>query len=193
MSANYYEEHGEAFFRDTVNVDIQDIRIRFQSYLNPRASVLDAGCGSGRDTAAFVKEGFRVTAFDSSPKMVALASAYTGVSVLLQDFEEVDWRNEFDGVWAMASLLHVSRERLPMIVLRLTAALRPGGVLFASFKHGIVERRQKSRTFTDMTERTLAELFVGAGLNILDVWTTYDVRPAHADELWVNGIAKRLD
>jgi 2-polyprenyl-3-methyl-5-hydroxy-6-metoxy-1,4-benzoquinol methylase len=191
MSIDYYNKNGEAYFRETVAADVHELRRRFLFYLNPGASILDAGCGSGRDAAAFAKSGFTVTAFDASWTMVRLATAHAGITVHQLEFDQVRWENDFDGVWASASLLHVPRERLPGALNKLVAALRPGGVLFASFKYGTADRQLGDRSFTDMTENTLEQLFASAGLDATEIWISKDVRPERAQELWVNGISKR--
>ena len=106
-------------------------------------------------------------------------------------FDEVFWDSSFDGVWACASLLHVPRRDLPRAMAGLVRALRPGGVLFASFKYGTEEREQHGRFFTDLTEATLADLMHGAGLSVLDLPVTSDVRPGRAHERWVSGVGRR--
>ena len=158
MSAGYYDQHGEAYFHRTVDLDMGAERARFVAHLLPGASILDAGCGSGRDALAFDRAGYAVTAFDASPEMVRLATEHTGLTVLHLSFEKMTWLEAFDGVWASASLLHVARAALPDAFGRVVAALRPGGVAYASFKLGEDEREVEGRRFTDMTEGLLRAL-----------------------------------
>jgi SAM-dependent methyltransferase len=191
MSAGYYDQHGEAFFRRTVDLDMGAERARFVAHLLPGASILDAGCGSGRDALAFDRAGYAVTAFDASPEMVRLATEHTGLTVLHLSFEKMTWLEAFDGVWASASLLHVARAALPDAFGRVVAALRPGGVAYASFKLGEDEREVEGRRFTDMTERSLRALMEGAGLAVVDLWVSLDGRPAREGEQWVNSVGRR--
>lgn len=97
-------------------------------------SLLDAGSGTGRDTLATLKAGCRVDAFDGSTAMAKISSKLTGQATRVMRFEHLGLPVEhYDGVWAMASLLHVQRPDLPGVLAQLGKALRPHGLLYASF------------------------------------------------------------
>ncbi|MBN2885897.1 MAG: class I SAM-dependent methyltransferase, partial [Chromatiaceae bacterium] len=119
MTIGYYDTHATAFFAETVEVDMGALHARFLARLEPGARILDAGCGSGRDARAFRARGYAVTAFDASPTLAALASAHCGCAVEVLRFEDVSWRECFDGIWACASLLHVPLAGLPEVLRRL--------------------------------------------------------------------------
>jgi SAM-dependent methyltransferase len=156
--------------------------------------VLDAGCGSGRDAKAFVDLGFDVIAFDASTEMVARAARHAGCPVLHMTFDEMGWSEEFDGIWASASLLHVPRTSLVATVRRCCQALRPTGVFYASFKYGDTERTKDGRRFTDMTETTFQEIVgLAGGLQVLEMWRTGDVRPGRQDEMWLSTLTRRVE
>lgn len=190
MSIAYYDGRAEEFFRDTASADMAALQARFLRYLTPGARILDGGCGSGRDSLAFARAGFRVTAFDASSEMVRLASANTGLPVIKMAFAELGWDSAFDGVWACASLLHVPRADLPSIAGRLLRALVPGGIFFFSFKLGEGDRQAEGRHFTDMTERSLASLSEELGAATLELWQSRDARPKHEREAWVSVIGR---
>ena len=105
------------------------------------AAVLDLGCGTGRDTRALIDEGFDVAAIDGSPEMAREAQSRIGRAVRVLLFEDLDYVEAFDGIWANASLLHVPRSGLPDVLKRVHRALKPNGLLFASFKSGGREGR----------------------------------------------------
>ncbi len=141
--------------------------------------ILDAGCGSGRDAKAFLERGYTVSAFDASPVLARLATVHTGLP-------------RFDGIWACASLLHVPLADLPDVFQRLDRALKPGGVLYASWKSGQGERQDGDRRFTDLDEAHLDVLLRAARcFTTLEVWTTVDSRPARAHERWLNALLRR--
>jgi 2-polyprenyl-3-methyl-5-hydroxy-6-metoxy-1,4-benzoquinol methylase len=123
--------------------------------LPPNAHILDAGCGSGRDSKAFTSMGFRVTAIDASEEMVSLASQYSGLPVKLLRFQDLDFNEEFDAIWACASLLHVPRAEIDDVLTRLANAPKSGGIMYMSFKHGLRERTKNGRFFNDYTEESL--------------------------------------
>jgi ubiquinone/menaquinone biosynthesis C-methylase UbiE len=100
--------------------------------------ILDAGCGTGIDSVAFKKRGFKAIGFDACAAMVELAKA-KGVRAYVQTFQELDEVNSFDGVWACASLLHVPRMQIRRVLKRLVRALRPMGVLYITLKEGFGE------------------------------------------------------
>lgn len=188
MTLKYYQDNAQTFFDGTVNVDMSSLYETFTKYLAPGARVLDAGCGSGRDTKAFLEMGYQVEAFDASPAMVELAREHTGLPVQLMTFADVDWKEMFDGIWCCASLLHVPAVELPGVMRRLADALKPGGVGYVSFKYGDGEREVDGRRFTDMDEvrfRTLIEQIIG--VEIFELWMTKDKRPCRT-EVWVNGV-----
>jgi hypothetical protein len=56
--------------------------------------------------------------------------------------QEIEYQNEFDGVWACASLLHVPRKEIDDVLERIILALRPEGICYLSFKEGDGERLQ---------------------------------------------------
>lgn len=187
----YYRQFAAEFFGSTVGVDMASIRDRFLARLPPRAHVLDAGCGSGRDAKAFAESGLQVTAFDASAELARLASAHCGFEVAVRRFEEVDEVEAFDGIWCCASLLHLPLAAMPATLDRLWRALRPGGTLYLSFKHGSGERVHGARRFTDADEATLRQwLERWPDVQWLDLWLTDDQRPDRS-ERWTNALATR--
>ncbi|MGD9298871.1 MAG: class I SAM-dependent methyltransferase [Thiohalocapsa sp.] len=106
----------------------------FLPLLPEPADILDAACGSGRDARAFATLGHEGTAFDASPALVALAEHHVGQTVHCLRFQDISWQDAFDGIWACASLPYVPAAKLPVVMRRLRRALKPGGVLYASFK-----------------------------------------------------------
>jgi 2-polyprenyl-3-methyl-5-hydroxy-6-metoxy-1,4-benzoquinol methylase len=192
MSVDFYDQNASTFFAQTAYADMSDGRRRFLSHVPDGGTILDAGCGSGRDAKAFLERGYGVEAFDASAEMVRLASDFTGLSVRHMTFDQMSWSERFDGIWASASLLHVPRVELPGIAQRFQRALKLGGVWYVSFKHGTDEREKDGRRFTDMTESLLQkDLLASTTLEVLDVWVSQDVRPGRADELWLSAILRR--
>lgn len=188
MTLKYYQDNAQIFFDGTVNVDMSSLYETFTKHLAPGARVLDAGCGSGRDAKAFLEMGYQVEAFDASSAMVELAREHTGLPVQVMTFADVDWQEEFDGIWCCASLLHVPAVELPGVMRKLADALKPGGVWYVSFKYGDGEREVDGRRFTDMDEGGLKALIREIKkIETFELWTTKDKRP-HKTEVWVNGI-----
>ena len=189
----YYENNAESFISGTVNADMSDARQRFLKLLPENALILDFGCGSGRDTKAFLEHGYRVDAVDGSAELCRQASDYTGICVRQMLFQELDISNYYDGVWACASILHLSKIEISDVLKRISNALKPGGILYTSFKYGTFEGMRNNRYFTDFTETTLSKLWIGIdSLQIIDIWTTQDVRPGREEKRWINLLARRI-
>ena len=192
QTLRYYNEGPKAFAAGTVSADMSEARGRFAAHLPRKARILDFGCGSGRDTKAFLEAGYDVEATDGSEELCALASAYTGTRVKRMLFQELDAVGRYDGIWACASLLHLPKTELKDVLTRVAKALRPEGVLYASFKYGTFEGIRDGRYFTCFTEETLKDFWESVkDMPIFDLWITHDMRPGREKEKWMNILARR--
>lgn len=184
----YYDEHAAAFTADTVTTDMSSIQEAFIRQLEPGAHILDLGCGSGRDTKLFLSKGFAVTPVDGSAEMCTIAKANTGLEVRQLLFKDLDYDDDFDAVWACASLLHVPSKELPHIFALIHRALKGRGLLYCSFKHGTFEGERNGRFFTDLTEDGIEKLLPPL-FSPTRIWTTSDARPGRSGERWLNMMA----
>ena len=187
----YYDNNAKEFCSETFLADMSQCWNRFLNYLPSNAWILDAGCGSGRDSKAFIESGYQVEAFDASREICKIASANIGQEVMCMRFDELTYEMQFDGIWASASLLHVSKQDLPVVMEKLYVALKPQGILYASFKYGEGEMIRGERSFTDFAEVSVKELLEDAGFVVLECFVTSDVREGRSDEKWVNVIGRK--
>lgn len=191
QTIDYYDEHAEEYIHSTSKIDMSHIYQPFLSRLKKGQRILDAGCGSGRDTKAFLHLGYDVLPIDASREMTNATERLTGVTACQLRLQKIGFKDEFDGIWACASLLHVSLDELPSVLGRMVRALRCGGVLYFSFKEGKSERLENGRLFTDLTESSLRDLVSDQqSLEVETVWITDDARPGRADR-WLNVIGKK--
>ncbi len=190
QTLEYYEKNAEAYVKDTVSVDFTDVQNRFMQALKGR-KILDFGCGSGRETKVFMDLGFNVFAFDGSVEMCKLASKHTGIDVKHMLVQDIDFEDEFDGIWAYASLLHVPSDEMESVLLKLKKALKSNGIFCASFKPGEFEGQREGRYYTDLTEEVAAELFEKVGFKVIKTWLSDDVRKERSDLKWTNIIVKK--
>ena len=188
---NYYDENAKEFFDDTVNADMSSHHEKFLRLMPVNGHILDAGCGSGRDTKIFKDLGYEVTAIDGSSEMCRLASEFSGVNVEQMQFQDIDFINEFDGIWASASLLHVPSNELDLVLRNLKNSLKKNGILYASFKYGDFEGERNGRYFNDLTESAAIEIFENNGFDIIETWLTHDSRLNREDERWTNILVKK--
>ena len=191
-SIGYYSRYATTYFESTVGLDVSENRIRFEKVLPEGGSLLDLGCGSGRDSLAFLEDGFEVTPLDGSPEMCALAEIHTGLEVLNMTFEELDFDEVFDGIWACASLLHVPENEMPDILKKVGLALKQGGYLFISVKEGEFEGIRDGRYFVDYKKRKLIDMLEDTEIfTVKEVWKSEDVKTHISDTRWLNIIAKK--
>ena len=192
-NVEYYDKNADSFFAGSINADMAEDRRGFLEYVPSGGKILDAGCGSGRDSKAFLDAGYEVVAFDASEEMRRRASEYIGREVLNLRFEDMSFDNEFDGIWASASLLHVPMDELPEVMRRINRALKPGGAIYASFKYGEGTTARGERVFSDFNEKSIVPLFEDAGFEIVSNDVGPDSRPGRETEMWVSviGVKRR--
>jgi len=191
-STKYYDTNTQEFFDNTFDVDMTLIYSRFERYLNKEAKILDAGCGSGRDTKYFLSKGYDVAAIDASKEMVKCASDFTGIQVQQLLFQDIPYQNEFDGIWSCASLLHVPKQEIYSVFDKFIKALKIGGIWYMSFKYGEGERTKDNRLFNDYTNESLSEILNQyKQLQIIELWLTDD-RRSDRDDKWINALVKKI-
>ena len=192
-STDYYDKNAQDFTDRTINHDMSDSYNQFLELLPKKASILDAGCGPGRDAIYFNKLGHDVTAFDASIEMVKISTQKLGQPTLQMSLQDLSFENQFDGVWANASLLHVPFEELRDVFEKMYRSLKPAGILYVSFKYGNDIRPVEGRTFYDMDEKTILPYVEGL-FEVLKFWQTEDTfswvarSPANA---WLRVLCKK--
>ena len=190
----YYNKYASRIFEDTVDRDMEPQREEFLEELREidGDTILDLGCGSGRDSLAFYEQGFDVTPLDASEEMCKLAEIPTGLEVLCMDYEDMEFDDAFDGIWGNEALIHVPEDELPGILEKLTEALCQNGILFLSFQEGDFEGQRSGRYFCEYTREELERILTETGrLEILKLWTTEDEDREAGDKL-LNVLAKKI-
>jgi len=135
----HYERSAEDFWRGTRDHDVsQNIGALLRHIEGePPFTILDFGCGPGRDLKAIADLGHVAVGLDGAARFAEMARAYSGCEVLQQDFLKLKLpAGRFDGVFANAALFHVPGQELPRVLRELRATLRPRGVLFSSNPRG---------------------------------------------------------
>jgi SAM-dependent methyltransferase len=139
LTLEYYNRRADQFWEGTRDHDVSQNIAALLQYIEgrPPFTLLDLGCGPGRDLKALAARGHVAIGVEGAAQFAAMARAYSGCEVWQQDFLALDLpAGHFDGVFANASLFHVPSRALPDVLLRLHACLKPGGVLFTSNPRG---------------------------------------------------------
>lgn len=188
----YYNKNAPQFIATTANVEFQHMQNHFLDKLHTGAYILDFGCGSGRDTKYFLEQGYLVDAIDGSEELCKCAGELTGIEVKQMYFQELSEVEKYDGIWACSSILHLELGELETVLKKMTLAVKANGIIYTSFKYGTFSGERNGRYFTDMTEKTFAELLRKIpGLEIEEQWITSDVRPGRGEEKWLNLILRK--
>ena len=139
LTLEQYNRGADDFWEGTCDHNVSQNIAALLQYIEgePPFTILDFGCGPGRDLKTFADLGHRTVGLDGAARFAAMARIHSGCEVWQQDFLQVDLpEKRFDGVFANATLFHVPRQELPRVLLELRATLKPAGVLFSSNPRG---------------------------------------------------------
>lgn len=185
----YYNKYASKIFEDTVDKDTEELRQEFLNYLEEGDTILDMGCGSGRDSLAFYELGYDVTPLDASEEMCKLAEIHTGLEVLNMTYEDMEFDEVFDGIWACGALIHVPQDEMDAVMTRVMDALCQGGILYLSMLEGDYEGFRSGRYFCEYTPEYLERMLKETGrLEILKLWSA----DGDGEDRWLNVLARKL-
>ena len=173
VNMNYYEENAKEYIDRTINADLSSERDELIKLLPNNAKILDIGFGSGRDSLAFVNEGFKVTSIDNCDAFCRHGKEI-GLNVRSISIEDIDYDNEFDGIWACASLLHIKSNELLGVFNKIYKAMKYKGRFYCSFKYGEFEGIRENRYYTDMTLGKMEEILSKTELYLIKHWIRED-------------------
>ncbi|MCV6620122.1 MAG: methyltransferase domain-containing protein [Cellvibrionaceae bacterium] len=147
----FYNENAISYAASSNKVDMNEVYRRvfglLRLYDKQYGYVLDAGCGAGRDTKYFVRQGCKVTSFDASEALVSICKKYTYSFCKLDTFDTFSCTYDYDLVWANASLLHLKEEEFYAALKKLSSLMSPAhyssnrnnlksaGILYFSIKN----------------------------------------------------------
>ncbi len=161
----YYNSHAQEYSetRSHVSDELEVQRQHFLNNLPKNADILEIGAGHGRDALYFKEQGLKVLATEPSVELAKIAESKIHEPVLNLTAQEITFKNEFDGIWAMASLIHVPMEELPLAFLKMRDSLKENGIIHASFLKGVgtpdvPETLPDGRYFNRVSEKKLREI-----------------------------------
>jgi SAM-dependent methyltransferase len=136
---DHYNDSAESFWEGTRGHDVSQNIAALLRHLEGAGpfTILDLGCGPGRDLKAFTGMGHVAIGLEGAARLAAMAREHSGCEVWEQDLLALDLpKARFDGIFANAVLFHVPGQELPRVLGELHGALKPGGVLFSSNPRG---------------------------------------------------------
>ena len=179
----YYKDNAGNYVKQTVNADMGGMYVDFLAYIPQGGRILDVGFGSGRDLAYFSKQGYLAHGIDLVEEFV-LRARKEGLSAKVGDFHDLPFEEEFDGIWACASLLH--SDNLPLAFENLSRALKVGGVFYLSMKYGKGKGMDGERFYQYVDEEMLISLAKNSGLTVEKITKTEDT--LGRSQVWLNVI-----
>lgn len=189
--SNYYDVNAKEYIESTINCDMSLHYQKFLKYLPKTGKILDVGFGSGRDMIYFKSLGYDVQGIDTSIEFVKKMKK-KGFNVRLESACELNYCDEYDGIWACASLLHIKRDELEEVIIKCMNALKDNGILYCSFKYGDKEIEKDGRYFNYMNEEIICKFFKISNVDIIEIYKTNDVRKDRNCDEWVNIIIRRI-
>ncbi len=195
LTLEHYNQHAEDFWEGTRDHDVSQNIAALLQYIEgePPFTILDLGCGPGRDLKAFAELGHVAVGLEGAARFVAMARTHSGCEVWQQDFLRLELPdNRFDGIFANAALFHVPTQELPRVLRELYATLKPGGVLFSSNPHGRDEEGWNGRRYGAYWRLETWRHYLSAA-GFLEL--TYYYRPAglpRAQQPWLAGVWRRV-
>lgn len=187
---NFYEENHRQYFDSTFGVDPSVFLEPLARLLEPKATILDIGCGSGRDLLWFARRGFRPTGFEQSLGLASLARRHAGCPVIEGDFVSFNFSDlQFSALVLVGSLVHLSQEDLPAILASTCQALVSGGMLLITLKEGSgTFSAGDGRVFTLWSRQDIEKIFAANDLHILDV--SRQKSKLRADDIWLGYVLR---
>ena len=191
---DYYNLNGYDYFNNSLDADMSEVYKRFLFYLKENDLILDFGCGSGRDSKYFLDNGYNVDSVDGSLELCNLATKYLNKEVICMKFEDLDVVDKYDGVWACSSLLHVKKEELKNILVKIRNSLKLNGILYVSLKNGSGEEIINGRYFNYLTYKEFLDIIDDIGcFEELDFFQTGSSVNKDETKLWNNFILRKVE
>ncbi len=167
---DFYNEKCRDYFETTVNVDPSSFLKPLLKWLWPGATVLDIGCGSGRDLLWLKKRGFRPDGLERASKLAELARKYSGCPVNEADFTTYDFsQKQYDALLLIGALVHLEPYKLKSVLSKFCKALKDKGHILLTLKEGSgIKHASDGRIFTLWQRSDLELLLKDLDFTILD-------------------------
>ncbi len=192
----YYNQNAKIYCEQTLIGNLQENYNKFLEHLQPNAYILDFGCGSGRDSKYFLDNGYNVKAVDGSIEMCKLASKYINQDVTCMKFEELNDINAYDGIWACSSILHIEKENLSDILIKMINSLKVNGIIYTSFKIGNGYEIKEGKYYNYLTKDEMIQTLnkTSKFVKLIDYFETLpSTRRKAENTIWGNFIIKKFD
>jgi SAM-dependent methyltransferase len=189
--SDYYQQNYRKYHEKTFSVDPTSFLTPFAEKLKPGATILDIGCGSGRDLLWFRQRGFEVVGFERSPGLAGLARKNVGCEVIEGDFETYDFsRLSVDAIMLVGALVHLPHYKVPEVLNSINRALKDDGNMLLSLKKGTGNTSDShARVFYLWNDGELRDLFNDLGLDVIDYFQQSST--IGTGEVWIGYVLEK--
>ena len=191
--ADFYEKNHAEYFNSTVDIEPASFLVPLTRFLHSEATILDIGCGSGRDLSWFQKHGYCPTGFERSPGLARLAAQHSGCPVIKGNFLTYDFNTlSFDALVFIGSLVHLSRDMLTPVINSTSQALNKKGHILLTLKEGKgTSQTADGRLFTLWSRNELTRVFRSCGLEFVDFSRV--VSKFRKEDIWLGFVLRRIN
>ena len=192
----YYNKNAKIYCEQTLVGNLKENYDRFLKQLQPNSYILDFGCGSGRDSKYFIDNGYKVKAIDGSEEMCKFAKQYISQDVNCMKFEELNDVEAYEGIWACSSILHVEKNNLLNVLIKMINALKTNGIIYTSFKIGTGYEIKENKYYNYLTKDEMIQILDKTRKNVklIDYFETIPSTKRKAQNtIWGNFIIKKFE
>lgn len=190
----FYDLNSSSYGDRTGSVGFPPLLDRFIEAMPRGGSAVDLGCGAGRDLARLRAANLDCIGYDLSPGLASLARARSGAPVFVADIRAVEIpKGSLDGALAVASLLHLQRQEIQQMLMRIATWLRPSGLLLATMKAGSGSTLDaEGRRFTFVRSTEWRSMLAVAGFEELETsGSRADRDVSSSGHAWIATLARR--
>jgi len=189
--SDYYQQNHRKYHEKTFFVDPSSFLTPVAEKLKPGATILDIGCGSGRDLLWFKNRGFNVIGFERSHGLASLARKNAGSEVLEGDFETYDFSQlSVDAIVLVGALVHLPHSKVPAVLNSIDRALKDDGNILLSLKNGAGNTTDcHGRVFYLWNDGELRDLFKELGLDVIDYFQQSSM--IGTDDVWIGYVLEK--
>lgn len=192
----YYNKNAKIYCEQTLVGNLKENYDSFLKQLKPNSYILDFGCGSGRDSKYFIDNGYKVKSTDGAKEMCKLATKYIGQEVQCMKFEELNDIDTYEGIWACSSILHVEKNNLLNVLIKMIDALKTNGIIYTSFKRGTGYEIKEDKYYNYLTKDEMIQILDKTRKNVklIDYFETLPSTKRNAQNtIWGNFIIKKFE